>query len=203
MSAPGGAGALRVLLRPRCAACPREQLFRLCHAAAASLLPGQCRNPYAAPQSPPSLAAPVRRAGRVIVCQPAIRGCRPAASAEGLNARPASSGCGGSQSLRFLLVPASPASAPAPARCCHAKSNPGQAAVPQSAVPPLAGSVPPAPAEPAPCAQASLCTRHGLPGETPRGPGAEPVMTGSGGGGMVNGRQKARRESRVNVLLKL
>lgn len=37
---------------------------------------------------------------------------------------------------------------PAPVRCGHAKANPGQAAVPQSAVPSLAGSLPPAPADP-------------------------------------------------------
>lgn len=90
---------------------------------------------------------------------------------------------------------------PAPARRGHARANPGQAAEERSAVPALAGSLPPAPAEPAPGAQASLYTRHGLPWEPQRGPGGEPVMTGSDGGGMVNGRQNARRENWVNVLL--
>ncbi|MBL0897006.1 hypothetical protein, partial [Pectobacterium atrosepticum] len=42
------------------------------------------------------------------------KGCRPAASAEGLYARPAASGCAGSQSAGSLLLPRSPASAPRP-----------------------------------------------------------------------------------------
>ncbi len=54
-----------------------------------------CRS--VAPQSPPSLAAPVVRSGPVIVGQPVVRGCRPGGlRLKGLYARPASSGCGGS-----------------------------------------------------------------------------------------------------------
>ncbi len=57
---------------------------------------------------------------------------------------------------------------PAPVRRGHAKANPGQAAVPQSAVPSLADSLPPAPADPAPwprhAAGGGLAApRHGLP----------------------------------------
>ncbi|MDW9322777.1 hypothetical protein R6I00_01420, partial [Escherichia coli] len=42
-----------------------------------SLLPSQRRRPSSAPQSPPSLAAPVPFCGGVIVGQPVVRGCRP------------------------------------------------------------------------------------------------------------------------------
>ncbi|WP_080768475.1 hypothetical protein [Pectobacterium brasiliense] len=42
------------------------------------------------------------------------KGCRPAASAKGLYARPAASGCAGSQSAGSLLLPRSPASATRP-----------------------------------------------------------------------------------------
>ena len=76
---------------------------------------------------------------------------------------------------------------PAQVRCGHAKATPGQAAVPQSAVPSLADSLPPAPAAP----------RRGLP-ETDL---VESGMTGGGGDAMVSGRANAYRESRVNVLL--
>lgn len=69
-----------------------------------------------------------------------------------------------------------------PARRGHAKANPGQAGEERSAVPSLAGSLPPAPAEPA---------------------AGERLMTGYGGGGMVNGLKKARRESWVKMLLML
>lgn len=44
---------------------------------------------------------------------------------------------------------------PALVQCCHAKAAPGQAPEAQGAVPSPAGSVPPAPAEPAPAMQAS------------------------------------------------
>lgn len=55
----------------------------------------RCRS--VAPQSPPSLAAPVLFCGGVIVGQPVVRGCRPGGlRLKGLYARPASSGCGGS-----------------------------------------------------------------------------------------------------------
>ncbi|MCM2794742.1 hypothetical protein LP660_23835, partial [Escherichia coli] len=54
-----------------------------------------CRS--VAPQSPPSLAAPVLFCGGVIVWQSVKRGCRPGGlRLKGLYARPASSGCGGS-----------------------------------------------------------------------------------------------------------
>ena len=74
------------------------------------------------------------------------------------------------QKSRASLVPASPASA----------ARPGQAAVPQSAVPSLADSLPPAPADPAPwprhAAGGGLAApRHGLP-ETDL---VESGMTGS------------------------
>ena len=62
-----------------------------------SLLPSQRRRPSSAPQSPPSLAAPVPFCGGVIVWQSVKRGCRPGGlRLKGLYARPASSGCGGS-----------------------------------------------------------------------------------------------------------
>ncbi|MFI0642722.1 hypothetical protein ACH33B_07810 [Escherichia coli] len=84
----------------------------------------------------------------------------------------------------------------------HAQATPGQAAVPQSAVPSLADSLPPAPADPAPwprhAAGGGLAApRHGLP-ETDL---AESGMTGGGGDAMVSGRKNARRESWVNMLL--
>ena len=96
-----------------------------------------------APQSPPSLAAPVLFCGGVIVGQPVVRGCRP----------------GGLRLKDFM---------PAPVRRGHATATPGQAAVPQSAVPSLADSLPPAPADPAPwprhAAGGGLAApRHGLP----------------------------------------
>ena len=54
-----------------------------------------CRS--VAPQSPPSLAAPVPFCGGVIVWPSVKRGCRPGGlRLKGLYARPASSGCGGS-----------------------------------------------------------------------------------------------------------
>ncbi|HGF1003213.1 TPA: hypothetical protein ACF8OM_003997 [Escherichia coli] len=69
---------------------------------------------------------------------------------------------------------------PAPVRRGHAKANPGQAAVPQSAVPSLADSLPPAPADPAPWPRHAAggvlaAPRHGLP-ETDL---VESGMTGS------------------------
>ena len=91
---------------------------------------------------------------------------------------------------------------PAPVRCGHAKATPGQAAVPQSAVPSLANSLPPAPADPAPWPRHAAggvlaAPRHGVP-ETDL---VESGMTGGGGGAMVSGRENARRESWVNMLL--
>ncbi|WP_183059289.1 hypothetical protein [Salmonella enterica] len=47
-----------------------------------------------------------------------------------------------------------------------------------------------------------VCPRNGS-AEGKSGQTGERVMTGDGSGGMVNGRQKARRENWVNVLLKL
>ena len=69
---------------------------------------------------------------------------------------------------------------PALVRRGHAKANPGQAAVPQSAVPSLADSLPPAPADPAPWPRHAAggvlaAPRHGLP-ETDL---VESGMTGS------------------------
>ncbi|WP_032286003.1 hypothetical protein, partial [Escherichia coli] len=84
------------------------------------------------------------------------------------------------QKGRASLVPASQATAARPGPCGHAKANPGQAVVPQSAVPSLADSLPPAPAAPAPwprhAAGGGLAApRHGLP-ETDL---VESGMTGS------------------------
>ncbi|MCQ9114737.1 hypothetical protein NDN71_23585, partial [Escherichia coli] len=42
-----------------------------------SLLPVRVQCASSAPQSPPSLAAPVPFCGGVIVSQPVVRGCRP------------------------------------------------------------------------------------------------------------------------------
>ena len=84
-----------------------------------------CRS--VAPQSPPSLAAPVVRSGGVIVGQPVVRGCRPGGlRLKGLYARPASSGCGGSCRAkgRASLVPASPATAARPGPVWSCKGNP-------------------------------------------------------------------------------
>ncbi|HHW7757024.1 hypothetical protein [Escherichia coli] len=69
---------------------------------------------------------------------------------------------------------------PALVRRGHAKANPGQAAVPQSAVPSLADSLPPAPADPAPWSRHAAggglaAPRHGVP-ETDL---VESGMTGS------------------------
>ena len=96
-----------------------------------------CRS--VAPQSPPSLAAPVVRSGPVIVGQPVVRGCRPGGlRLTGLYARPASSGCGGSCHAkgRASLVPASPASAarPGPAWSCKGKPRSGSGATERRSV---------------------------------------------------------------------
>ncbi len=148
-----------------------------------SLLPSQRRRPSSAPQSPPSLAAPVPFCGGVIVGQPVVRGCRPG----GLRLKdfmPArrrlAAAARAAQKGRASLVPASQATAARPGPCGHAKANPGQAVVPQSAVPSLADSLPPAPADPAPwprhAAGGGLAApRHGLP-ETDL---VESGMTGS------------------------
>lgn len=61
---------------------------------------------------PPSLAA--QAPASAFNKRQQNKGCRPAASAEGLYARPAASGCAGSQSAGSLLLPRSPASAPRP-----------------------------------------------------------------------------------------
>ncbi|EMD0442310.1 hypothetical protein VPS41_004648 [Escherichia coli] len=106
--------------------------------------------------------------GGVIVWQSVKRGCRPG----GLRLKafmPArrrlAAAARAAQKGRASLVPASPASA---ARPGHAKATPGQAAVPQSAVPSLADSLPPAPADPAPWPRHAAggvlaAPRHGLP----------------------------------------
>lgn len=78
---------------------PRSALQAVPRAAALwrSLLPVRVQCASSAPQSPPSLAAPVPFCGGVIVGQPVVRGCRPGGlRLKGLYARPASSGCGGS-----------------------------------------------------------------------------------------------------------
>lgn len=78
---------------------PRSALQAVPRAAALwrSLLPVRVQCASSAPQSPPSLAAPVPFCGGVIVSQPVVRGCRPGGlRLKGLYARPASSGCGGS-----------------------------------------------------------------------------------------------------------
>lgn len=49
------------------------------------------------------------------------------------------SGCAGSQSQAPRSFPSRPFTPPTPVMCGHAKSNPGLAGVPQSAVPSLAG----------------------------------------------------------------
>ncbi len=134
MSAPGGEGALRVLSRLGCAAGPRVRLFRPCRAAALwrSLLPVRVQCASSAPQSPPSLAAPVPFCGGVIVGQPVVRGCRPG----GLRLKdfmPArrrlAAAARAAQKGRASLVPASQATAARPGPCGHAKANPGQAVV--------------------------------------------------------------------------
>ncbi|EEV6020732.1 hypothetical protein BB546_25660 [Escherichia coli] len=121
--------------------------------------------------------------GGVIVSQPVVRGCRPG----GLRLKdfmPArrrlAAAARAAQKGRASLVPASQATAARPGPCGHAKANPGQAVVPQSAVPSLADSLPPAPADPAPwprhAAGGGLAApRHGLP-ETDL---VESGMTGS------------------------
>lgn len=100
--------------------------------------------------APPRQAAgagrhPWRRPVHVLTLskRPGVVGLRP--PLKGRYARPAASGCGGSQS--FLLARsrlASFRSRPGPR--CHAKSNPGQPAEEQSAVPALAGFASPHPA---------------------------------------------------------
>ncbi|MGI5662052.1 hypothetical protein [Escherichia coli] len=129
---------------------------------------------------PGGSGAVLRRRHRGPACYKRLSAC--GLRLKGLYARPASSGCGGSCRAkgRASLVPASPASAARPGPCGHAKANPGQAAVPQSAVPSLADSLPPAPADPAPwprhAAGGGLAApRHGLP-ETDL---VESGMTGS------------------------
>ena len=97
----------------------------------------RCRS--VAPQSPPSLAAPVPFCGGIIVGQPVVRGCRPGGlRLKGLYARPASSGCGGSCHAkgRASLVPASPASAarPGPAWSCKGKPRSGSGATERRSV---------------------------------------------------------------------
>ncbi|WP_407242001.1 hypothetical protein [Escherichia coli] len=147
-----------------------------------SLLPVRVQCASSAPQSPPSLAAPVPFCGGVIVSQPVVRGCRPG----GLRLKdfmPArrrlAAAARAAQKGRASLVPASQATAARPGPCGHAKANPGQAVVPQSAVPSLADSLPPARR---PRAVAPPCRRrrpggprHGLP-ETDL---VESGMTGS------------------------
>lgn len=164
---------------------PRSALQAVPRAAALwrSLLPVRVQCASSAPQSPPSLAAPVPFCGGVIVSQPVVRGCRPG----GLRLKdfmPArrrlAAAARAAQKGRASLVPASQATAARPGPCGHAKANPGQAAVPQSAVPSLADSLPPAPADPAPwprhAAGGGLAApRHGLP-ETDL---VESGMTGS------------------------
>ncbi|NHX32898.1 hypothetical protein HA388_23060, partial [Escherichia coli] len=58
---------------------PRSALQAVPRAAALwrSLLPVRVQCASSAPQSPPSLAAPVPFCGGVIVGQPVVRGCRP------------------------------------------------------------------------------------------------------------------------------
>ncbi|WP_407241394.1 hypothetical protein [Escherichia coli] len=116
-----------------------------------SLLPVRVQCASSAPQSPPSLAAPVPFCGGVIVSQPVVRGCRPG----GLRLKdfmPArrrlAAAARAAQKGRASLVPASQATAARPGPCGHAKANPGQAVVPQSAVPSLADSLPPTPQTP-------------------------------------------------------
>ncbi len=96
-----------------------------------------CRS--VAPQSPPSLSAPVPFCGGVIVWPSVKRGCRPGGlRLKGLYARPASSGCGGSCHAkgRASLVPASPASAarPGPAWSCKGKPRSGSGATERRSV---------------------------------------------------------------------
>ncbi|HGW6499610.1 hypothetical protein [Escherichia coli] len=129
---------------------------------------------------PGGSGAVLRRRHRGSACCKRLSAC--GLRLKGLYARPASSGCGGSCRAkgRASLVPASQATAARPGPCGHAKATPGQAAVPQSAVPSLADSLPPAPADPAPwtrhAAGGGLAgPRHGLP-ETDL---VESGMTGS------------------------
>ena len=65
-----------------------------------SLLPSQRRRPSSAPQSPPSLAAPVLFCGGVIVWQSVKRGCRPG----GTPSRGAGNGLSGKRNDRFVVV---------------------------------------------------------------------------------------------------
>ena len=162
---------------------PRSALQAVPRAAALwrSLLPVRVQCASSAPQSPPSLAAPVPFCGGVIVSQPVVRGCRPG----GLRLKdfmPArrrlAAAARAAQKGRASLVPASQATAARPGPCGHAKANPGQAVVPQSAVPSLADSLPPAHPAPWPRHAAGgglAAPRHGLP-ETDL---VESGMTGS------------------------
>ena len=108
---------------------PRSALQAVPRAAALwrSLLPVRVQCASSAPQSPPSLAAPVPFCGGVIVSQPVVRGCRPG----GLRLKdfmPArrrlAAAARAAQKGRASLVPASQATAARPGPCGHAKANP-------------------------------------------------------------------------------
>ena len=120
---------------------PRSALQAVPRAAARwrSLLPVRVQCASSAPQSPPSLAAPVPFCGGVIVSQPVVRGCRPG----GLRLKdfmPArrrlAAAARAAQKGRASLVPASPASAarPGPAWSCKGQLRSGSGATERRSV---------------------------------------------------------------------
>ena len=120
---------------------PRSALQAVPRAAALwrSLLPVRVQCASSAPQSPPSLAAPVPFCGGVIVGQPVVRGCRPG----GLRLKdfmPArrrlAAAARAAQKGRASLVPASPASAarPGPAWSCKGQLRSGSGATERRSV---------------------------------------------------------------------
>ena len=120
---------------------PRSALQAVPRAAALwrSLLPVRVQCASSAPQSPPSLAAPVPFCGGVIVGQPVVRGCRPG----GLRLKdfmPArrrlAAAARAAQKGRASLVPAAPASAarPGPAWSCKGKPRSGSGATERRSV---------------------------------------------------------------------